>query len=643
MALEMIQDYEIFDCLVSNKFNQTATARDIHKKYKCLEITVEQVRWFLRKRIKANNHIQIAIERHKNEERSNSCNQLHKLVKSQFIRGFNENLTVEDLTKGSNAEAEFLCAECGSKFCAQVKELHRRIMNSSSKKATGCPFCAGKQVNKTNCFANLFPEYLKYWDYEKNLKLPYEVTPGNDNKFWFMCAKGHSFDISLCNLTSKRPRWCPQCTLRGTSYLEIVVYFELESIFKKNVFWQKKSKEGHRRYGVECDILIDLPKRTLCIEIDGMHHGNNKAFKRDIMKNQHLESNGVKVIRVRSERLKKIKDHDLIISSKHEFKCIVDSILNVIQVEFLEQSVKDKIKWYLERSGIANDKEIRKCHMSLLDKDIDECFLEARPDLHIFWNINKNLPYSADCFSKGSRHLVHWKCPECESEWEISVREMVKRKNPCMICFKSQIRVVEYQKSIAYLNPEVLDYWDYHNNNKLGLDPSRLNPWTEIKAHWKCEFSHNFLSPIKTVVSSIKRGFSGCKACKYNRNVVDIEGDKVSVSQLVDCIKSESTKCNISLKKASELFDLGFGGLEIRAYSKLSWAQKLEISKKLGSKMDLVKFLRSLIFSVISQRSLSIDEIYQSAINKCSGNISAAERLLGLRPRKISDYYRKKT
>ena len=52
------------------------------------------------------------------------------------------------------------------------------------------------------------------WDYEKNYPLrPENFTFGSDNKPWWLCPKGHSYDAAIKNRTNKnRPTGCPYCS-----------------------------------------------------------------------------------------------------------------------------------------------------------------------------------------------------------------------------------------------------------------------------------------------------------------------------------------------------------------------------------------------------------------------------------------------
>lgn len=53
-------------------------------------------------------------------------------------------------------------------------------------------------MSKPNNLAVLYPGLIRQWDYEKNNGLtPQEVTAGSQKKVYWICEKGHSFDMDI--------------------------------------------------------------------------------------------------------------------------------------------------------------------------------------------------------------------------------------------------------------------------------------------------------------------------------------------------------------------------------------------------------------------------------------------------------------
>ena len=80
---------------------------------------------------------------------------------------------------------------------------------------SGCPLCANKVVVKgINDLETLYPEIASTWDYTKNGdKKPYMYSPKSEEKFCFICNKGHSFEASINKLV-KGKAYCPICAKR---------------------------------------------------------------------------------------------------------------------------------------------------------------------------------------------------------------------------------------------------------------------------------------------------------------------------------------------------------------------------------------------------------------------------------------------
>lgn len=62
-------------------------------------------------------------------------------------------------------------------------------------KPTGCPYCAGRAVDETNCLATTHPHLAAEWDLERNHPLtPQDVTAGSGKKAGWICPSGHRYE-----------------------------------------------------------------------------------------------------------------------------------------------------------------------------------------------------------------------------------------------------------------------------------------------------------------------------------------------------------------------------------------------------------------------------------------------------------------
>ena len=61
-----------------------------------------------------------------------------------------------------------------------------------------------------NDLKTLFPDIVKYWNYEKNENDPSEYIGTKSNKIvWFKCEHGHEWKAAICDFTSGKR--CPVC------------------------------------------------------------------------------------------------------------------------------------------------------------------------------------------------------------------------------------------------------------------------------------------------------------------------------------------------------------------------------------------------------------------------------------------------
>ena len=113
----------------------------------------------------------------------------------------NSDLTPEDVTPGSHKKVWWICAKC-HEWQASVK--NRNVLGR------GCPYCAGKRVNKDNCLKTKNPLLATQFHPLNNGDLtPEDVTPWSNKKVWWKCAKGHEWQAIVSDRT--RGGGCPYC------------------------------------------------------------------------------------------------------------------------------------------------------------------------------------------------------------------------------------------------------------------------------------------------------------------------------------------------------------------------------------------------------------------------------------------------
>ena len=90
----------------------------------------------------------------------------------------------------------------------------------------------------------------------------------------------------------------------------------------------------------------------------------------------------------------------------------------------------------------------------------------------------------------GSTRKINWICSKCNHKWTADVRMRTQRGHGCPRCAqetKAQNRLKTYvEKNGCITNPALLKEWDYEKNEKIGLFPDKLTPYSNKKAWWIC-------------------------------------------------------------------------------------------------------------------------------------------------------------
>ena len=118
----------------------------------------------------------------------------------------NTDFSPTEITEFSHKKAWWKC-EKGHSWYARVQSV------TTKEKNTGCPYCGSRILLKGfNDLATLYPDVAKEWSYELNEVTPDEVMSKNNNKFWWKCEKGHTWQASPSSRTGVNKTKCPYCT-----------------------------------------------------------------------------------------------------------------------------------------------------------------------------------------------------------------------------------------------------------------------------------------------------------------------------------------------------------------------------------------------------------------------------------------------
>lgn len=113
----------------------------------------------------------------------------------------NGELTPKDIISGSGEKAWWKCS----------KNHEWEASPASRRKNSGCPYCGGRKIDRSNCLATTDQALAKEWNYTKNKGLaPENVHIGSSKKVWWKCRKCNE-EWQAVIYSRKNGSGCPNC------------------------------------------------------------------------------------------------------------------------------------------------------------------------------------------------------------------------------------------------------------------------------------------------------------------------------------------------------------------------------------------------------------------------------------------------
>jgi hypothetical protein len=140
----------------------------------------------------------------------------------KVLKGYNDLATINPIlakewhpSKNSKGSDEVRPAT-NLKFwwiCSEGHEWEALLSNRFYQKQ-GCPYCSRqKVVAGEGDFATTHPQFLKEWNFARNLVLPSDFGWGSEKKVWWICSLGHEWENPIRNRVIGRN--CPYCSNRA--------------------------------------------------------------------------------------------------------------------------------------------------------------------------------------------------------------------------------------------------------------------------------------------------------------------------------------------------------------------------------------------------------------------------------------------
>lgn len=399
----------------------------------------------------------------------------------QLLGEFNERLNqrpIEDFTTGSKANIYWNCHRCSEVFTASP--------NRRTSMKTGCPFCSGHRVGKSNSFASLHQALLSEWDFDRNTTVsPESITAGSNKKVWWKCSKGpdHNWEATVGSRTGQSTTGCPFCSGHRVSVTNSLSTtnptiaqqwheekngelkpHQLTAGSNTKVWWQCQENTQH---------VWEMP----VVNRTGQNQGCPYCANRRVDSHNSLQSlapivasyfdsekNGIPASEVLATSHKKYwwrcqngpdhiwRDSPLSVASKNEpCPCCPPRMKQV--------SVTNSLRWWCSQNSERGQR-------LLMEWDVDEN-TALTPDDIIYTN---------------QRKKILWKCPEAfDHVWEKSVYERTVDGTDCPFC---NHRRPSSTNNLLDKYPEVARL--LHPTLNKEVDISTIAPNSHVKLWWKC-------------------------------------------------------------------------------------------------------------------------------------------------------------
>ena len=406
-------------------------------------------------------------------------------------------ISVDSVSPNSHAYAYWKCKQCNYEWKAQIK---------SRNKGNGCPICGKKKAalskatpQKGQSFADLYPDLLKQWDYQKNKDInPWKINPGSRKRVFWICRNGHSWEAMVSKRT-RRNQGCPFCyNASKTSFPEQVIFYYISKHF--NAINRDKST------GYEFDIMI--PDKNIAVEYDGSYwHNSDFSRKMEERKNDYCKNNGIILFRIKElneefeDKTCYIEDNVIYYKYDSEYLFLNDAIEKLVFL--IEDSLSEKTGIIVDIQKDKNDIVSNYEHMEYASSLIKYSNLVNE------WDYDKNGSLKPQNFKPGSEQKVFWICPQGHS-YKSRISHRVNGVG-CPIC--SNKKVLKGYNDLKTLNPTLAKEWNVLKNGEL--TPSDVTVSCNKKVWWICSICGREWQA--TVNSRNGRKCFGCPSCN-NKN-----------------------------------------------------------------------------------------------------------------------------
>ncbi|PET72766.1 hypothetical protein CN533_05010 [Priestia megaterium] len=231
--------------------------------------------------------------------KENCLESLFPEISKEWHPSMNQKLLPRDVAPKSGKKAWWRCNK---------GHAYHMVIADRTSQGSGCPYCLGKKVDKTNNLYITHPHIAKEWHPNKNGDLTAkDVTKGKRLKVWWQGKCGHEWDAYIYSRTGS-DSGCPYCSGRLTERKYSIAYMnptlakqwhpiknngitpeEVLPGSGKSIWWM--CEQGH-----EWEAVVSSRKKSGCPYCSGLYASEEKNLETTrpyISKFWHPTKNGM--------------------------------------------------------------------------------------------------------------------------------------------------------------------------------------------------------------------------------------------------------------------------------------------------------------------------------------------------------------
>lgn len=443
---------------------------------------------------------------HKLHEKDSAYFQLPKNILNEFIQRFNPSVDLKATSIFLEKGVVWKCT-ANSEHKTWEARLKTRMQGKNS-----CPECEphSTRIPYEKSVAYLYPHLIKEW-HSDSIFNPTQLKAGSGRLVKWVCQfrKDHTYEMRVAQRVIGHG--CPKCR-NAPTLPELRLFAELSLFFVPII---------HHKIGKD-KIDIYLNEINVAIEWDSYYYHLNR-FESDEKKTQSLLEKGIRVIRVRDNRLEKI-------SIKNECLSVIAYPYEEVNYELFKQILKILIKWKLIletdvaqaliQTEFGNTTIFEELKINRGRHIIGQSLNETHPIVATFWHPKRNGQLESNEVMAFSHESHWWQCLECKAEWCEKVVNVTKRNNVCKHCSK-QSAGPEYNLLKSY--PKIA-------KELINADPTKITPHSGEQHKWKCsKCTYEWESRVNGRTGKGKNGCPQCagKVLSFETSIAGVSSEAV--------------------------------------------------------------------------------------------------------------------